>query len=113
MQTDNNYFTFLGTMYEGNWKQAFELYQQAKIYATFSEYLKHNHNPITSHQFTIEQTEREFLTARLKENNYNLSKTARQINITRVALCNHIIRLQIEIPGRKLNYIQYTKKIKL
>lgn len=110
MQTNNNYFTFLGTMYEGDFQQAFTIYQHSKLYNTFSEYLKDNYSPINNHKILIENIERDFITARLKENSFNISKTAKQINISRVQLCNKIVNLQIELPNREIKYIQYTKK---
>jgi len=110
MQTDNNYFTFLGTMYEGNFEQAFTIYQHSKLYNTFSEYLKDNYAAINEHKTLINNIEKEFITARLKENNFNISKTAKVINISRVQLCNKIVNLQIELPNRELKYIQYKKQ---
>jgi len=110
MQTNNNYFTFLGTMYEGNFEDAFTIYQHSKLYNTFSDYLKDNYAAINDHKIHINRIEKEFITARLKENNFNISKTAKQINISRVQLCNKIVNLQIDLPNRTLNYIQYTKK---
>jgi DNA-binding NtrC family response regulator len=110
MQTNNNYFTFLGTMYEGNFEDAFTIYQHSKLYNTFSDYLKDNYSAINNHKILIENIERDFLNARLKENSFNISKTAKQINISRVQLCNKIVNLQIELPNRTLNYIQYKKQ---
>jgi len=110
MQTDNNYFTFLGTMYEGNFEQAFTIYQHSKLYNTFSEYLKDNYAAINEHKTLINNIEKEFITARLKENNFNISKTAKVINISRVQLCNKNVILQIELPNRELKYIQYKKQ---
>lgn len=37
---NNEYFTFLGQQYEGNWIDAYKLYEQAKTYPTFASYLK-------------------------------------------------------------------------
>lgn len=73
MQTDNNYFTFLGTMYEGNFEQAFTIYQHSKLYNTFSEYLKDNYAAINEHKTLINNIEKEFITARLKENHIFLT----------------------------------------
>jgi DNA-binding NtrC family response regulator len=110
MQTNNNYFTFLGTMYEGNFEQAFTIYQHSKLYNTFSEYLKDNYSAINEHKILINNIEKEFISARLKENNFNISKTANIINLSRVQLCNKIVNLKIQLPNRNLNYIQYKKK---
>lgn len=111
MKTDNNYFTFLGTMYQGNFEQAFQIYQNNQVYNTFSEWLKDNLPAINSHKIHLETTEKEFLTARLKENKYNVSKTASLIGITRIGLNNKIASLKIEMPNnRKIKYLQYTKK---
>ena len=110
MQTNNNYFTFLGTMYEGNFETAFTIYQHSKLYNTFTDYLKDNYTAINDHKILINNIEKEFLTARLKENSFNISKTAKQINISRVQLCNKIVNLKIELPNRVLNYIQYKKQ---
>lgn len=110
MQTNNNYFTFFGTMYEGNFEQAFTIYQHSKLYSTFSEYLKDNYQAINDHKIHINRIEKEFIAARLKENNFNISKTAKQINISRVQLCNKIVNLQIELPNREIKYIQYKKQ---
>lgn len=107
MQTDNNYFTFLGNTYQGDFQQAFTIYQHSKLYNTFSDYLKDNYQTINDHKVLISQIERDFISARLKENNFNITKTAKQINLSRVQLCNKIINLAIEIPNRKLNFIQY------
>jgi DNA-binding NtrC family response regulator len=110
MQTNNNYFTFLGTMYEGNFEQAFTIYQHSKLYNTFTDYLKDNYSPINVHKILINNIEKEFIFARLKEHNFNISKTANIIKLSRVQLCNKIVNLKIELPNRKLNYIQYKKK---
>ncbi len=110
MQTNSNYFTFLGTMYEGDFQQAFTIYQHSKLYNTFSDYLKDNYSAINEHKILINNIEKEFISARLKENNFNISKTAKQINISRVQLCNKIVNLQVELPNRTLNYIQYKKQ---
>jgi len=107
MQTNNNYFTFLGNTYAGNFEDAFTIYQHSKLYNTFSDYLKDNYQAITEHKTLINQIEKDFISVRLKENNFNITKTAKQINLSRVQLCNKIINLKIEIPNRKLNFIQY------
>lgn len=40
---DNNYFTFLGVRYEGNFNDAWSLYAACQNkFNTFSEYLKEN-----------------------------------------------------------------------
>lgn len=110
MKTNNNYFTFLGTMYEGNLEQAFTIYQHSKLYNTFSDYLKDNYSAINEHKILINNIEKEFFTARLKENNFNISKTAKVINLSRVQLCNKIVNLQIDLPNREIKYIQYKKQ---
>lgn len=105
---NQNYFTLYGLTYQGNFEQAFTIYQHSKLYNTFSDYLKDNYTQITEHKVLINQIEKDFFAARLKENNYNVTKTSRLINISRVQLCNKIVSLKIEMPeNRKLNYIQY------
>lgn len=108
------YFTFLGVRYNGNWETAYNLYSLSKEYPTFSDYLLYEGKPIqTTFSEFIDETEKEFLTAQLKQNGYNISKTANELKILRVTLCTKIVKLGIELPGRQLNFKPYTKKIKL
>ena len=37
---NNEYFTFLGVRYSGDWMEAYKLYEQAKKYPSFASYLK-------------------------------------------------------------------------
>lgn len=105
MKADNNYFTFLGQRYDGNWEQAYELYKLSRDYATFSEYLRYEGKPIkTDLKEFISTAEKEFLENRLRINGYNITQTAKELNITRVGLTIKIKALQIDMPGHKINY---------
>lgn len=42
MKNNNNYFTFLGVRYEGNFNDAWELYKAAQTYNVFKDFLKEN-----------------------------------------------------------------------
>ena len=111
MAKKNDYFTFLGQRYQGNWEKAYNLYQLSKEYKTFAEYLKEHGKKIeTDLSEFMSSTEKEFLEAQLKANKFNVSKTAAALKIDRVTLNVKIANLKIEVPGHKINYLPKSYK---
>jgi DNA-binding NtrC family response regulator len=71
--------------------------EEHKFLSDFDKFL---HSPITLHEFQ-DKSEKVFIEKKLRENNWNISKTAEALNIQRSHLYTKIKQYKIEIPSRE------------